>query len=88
MGMAFKGDVCPKCHSNDYVNTYTVWHGLLAIFWFPVGLIGLAFPIKKCIPCQTTYGVGLQITKIVKILAITGIVFVSLLLLIILTKIL
>jgi len=46
MGIAFKGSVCPSCMSANYIQTYSVWHGILAICFFPIGLIGFAFPIR------------------------------------------
>ena len=64
MGLAFKGSVCPSCMSANYIQTYSVWHGVLAICFFPIGLIGFAFPIKKCVHCHNQYGAGLEMTRV------------------------
>lgn len=69
-GIALKGSVCPHCRSADYVQTFSVWHGVLAIFLFPIGLIGLAFPVKKCVGCGARYGAGREMTRVMGIIAI------------------
>lgn len=69
-GFAIKGSVCPNCMSSNYVQKFSLWHGVLAIVLFPLGLICLAFPIKRCAQCKTDYGAGVQITKALGIFAL------------------
>jgi|688.fasta_scaffold495285_2 hypothetical protein len=78
MGIAFKGSVCPSCMSANYIQTYSVWHGILAICFFPIGLIGFAFPIKKCVQCHSQYGAGLQMTRVLGMISIVIFVIVVL----------
>jgi len=77
-GVAFKGSVCPTCKSADYVQTYSVWHGVLAIGFFPIGLAGFAFPIKQCNDCGNRYGAGLEMTRVLGMIAIGFAVIVTL----------
>lgn len=76
-GLAFKGSVCPSCRSGDYVTTFSIWHGVLAICLFPVGLIGLAFPVKKCVGCATEYGAGREMTRVMGIIALCFVALVA-----------
>lgn len=78
MGIAFKGSVCPSCMSANYIQTYSVWHGILAICFFPIGLIGFAFPIKKCVQCHNLYGAGVQMTRVLGMISIVIFVIVVL----------
>ena len=77
-GIAFKGSVCPTCKSADYTNTYSVWHGVLAICFFPIGLLGLAFPIKECVTCKAPFGAGVELIKVMRVLAIMSLMFIGL----------
>lgn len=80
-GIAFKGSVCPTCRSADYTNTYSVWHGVLAICFFPIGLVGLAFPIKECVHCKAPFGAGVELIKVMRVLGILSLLFVGIILL-------
>lgn len=80
-GIAFKGSVCPSCRSGDYATAFSIWHGILAIFAFPIGLIGLAFPIKRCVGCGNEYGAGKEMTRV---LAIFYLCFAALIVLVVL----
>jgi len=64
--------------SANYIQTYSVWHGILAICFFPIGLIGFAFPIKKCVQCHSQYGAGLQMTRVLGMISIVIFVIVVL----------
>jgi len=78
MGLALKGAVCPSCMSANYIQTYSVWHGILAICFFPIGLIGFAFPIKKCVQCHSQYGAGVQMTRVLGMISIVVFVIIVL----------
>jgi len=69
-GLAVKGAVCPNCHSVDCVQTFSLWHGVLAICLFPIGLLGFAFPVKRCVSCGTLYGAGREMTRVLGIIAL------------------
>ena len=61
-GIVVSGSVCPNCHSGSYVNRYTIWHGLLAFSFFPVGLCAFLAPVKHCSECANEYGPGKALT--------------------------
>lgn len=69
-GIALKGHVCPQCHGTDYVSKYSVWHGVLAICFFPIGLLGFLLPVHQCVHCQAEYGAGKELTKVLGIMAL------------------
>ena len=69
-GLAIKGSVCPECRSANYANTYSVWHGVIALFAFPIGLVALAFPIRRCDECHAEYGAGKELAKVMRFVAI------------------
>jgi hypothetical protein len=77
-GVAFKGAVCPSCHSADYVKVYTLWHGIIAVLAFPIGLVCLAFPVHRCAECRNEYGAGQAVVKAFAILTLCTIAFVIL----------
>ena len=71
IGIATQGSVCPQCKAaTGFADTYSMWHWVLAILFFPLGLLCLLFPIKVCARCGTTFGAGVQMAKIVRIIAI------------------
>ena len=71
IGIATQGSVCPQCKEpTGFVNTYSMWHWVLALLFFPIGLLCLLFPIKVCARCGTTFGAGVQMAKTVRIIAI------------------
>ena len=71
IGIATQGSVCPQCkETTGFANTYSMWHWVLAILFFPLGLLCLLFPIKACARCGTTFGAGVQMAKTVRIIAI------------------
>jgi len=71
IGIATQGSVCPQCkETTGFTNTYSMWHWVLAILFFPLGLLCLLFPIKVCARCGTTFGAGVQMAKTVRIIAI------------------
>lgn len=69
-GVAIAGNVCPACASPTYTSTYSLWHGVIALFTFPIGLLAFAFPIKRCAKCRQQYGAGLTMTRTLGIIAI------------------
>jgi hypothetical protein len=78
VGFAIRGDVCPKCRIASYTNEYTIWHWLLAIFFFPLGLIVLLIPIKTCTKCNMPYGAGKKMAETVRLIAMVYLAFVGL----------
>lgn len=52
------------------MNTYSVWHVVLAICLFPLGLLGFFLPVKKCVGCGHRYGAGRMVTLVVGIMAL------------------
>jgi len=77
VGLAIQGEVCPKCHVASYTNEYTVWHWLLAIFFFPLGLLVLLFPIKTCTKCNTPFGAGKKMAETVRMIAMVYLAFIG-----------
>jgi len=70
--------VCPSCKSSEYVNNFTVWHGVVAIFFFPLGLIALAFPVKRCENCKSPHGAGLAVVRVIRAVAIAALIIFAL----------
>jgi RNA polymerase subunit RPABC4/transcription elongation factor Spt4 len=81
-GIAVKGQVCPTCRSTDYVSQYSLWHGVLALGFFPIGLAAFFFPLKRCGGCGTKYGAGREMTRVLGILALCLLIFVCLIIII------
>jgi hypothetical protein len=79
IGVSFQGEVCPRCRVAEYHNTFTIWHGVLAIFFFPIGLLVLLFPAKTCLRCNEYFGAGETIATIVRIIALLYLAFLILL---------
>lgn len=69
IGLAIAGDVCPQCRLASYTNQYSIWHWLLAILFFPLGLLVLFFPIKTCTQCRVPYGAGKKMADTVRLIA-------------------
>lgn len=57
-GIVVSGSVCPSCQSPAYVTAFTIWHGLLAFSFFPIGLCSFLAPVKRCTECSHEYGAG------------------------------
>jgi hypothetical protein len=64
IGVALAGGICPSCSNSDYLKTYTVWHGVLALCFFPIGLCAFLLPVKKCVGCQHDYGAGKELSTV------------------------
>ena len=77
-GFAVKGSVCPTCRSPNYISSYSAWHAIMALLFFPIGLISFAFPVKTCDQCGTEYGPGKEMKRLFIICAL---IFVGLVLL-------
>lgn len=77
-GIALKGHVCPRCRSTEYVTKFSIWHGVLAIGFFPIGLLGLFFPVKACVECGTEYGAGRELTRVLGMMALGFLILVIL----------
>ena len=58
------GAACPQCFSTLYYRKYTVWHFLIALFLFPVGLLFLLAPVQRC-ENGHSYGLGKWIINII-----------------------
>jgi hypothetical protein len=56
-------DACPHCFAYLFSNKYSWVHVLVSIFWFPLGLLILFAPIKRC-QCGYEYGAGKLIETI------------------------
>ena len=69
VGFAIQGDVCPRCKISSYTNEYSGWHWLLAIAFFPLGLLVLLMPIKTCTRCNSPYGAGKKMAETVRVIA-------------------
>jgi len=65
--ITIKGSVCPRCLSGDYVEAFSIWHGVVALLLFPLGLLVLALPVKRCVKCDKRYGAGRQISLVLGI---------------------
>jgi hypothetical protein len=78
VGFAVQGEVCPKCKIASYSNEYTIWHWLLAIFFFPIGLLVLFFPVKTCSKCNMPFGAGKKMAETVRLIATVYLAFIIL----------
>jgi len=58
-----------------YAARYTVWHALIALCWFPIGLLAFLAPVKTC-PCGAQYGAGLFLVNASKVLLLAAVVLV------------
>jgi hypothetical protein len=78
VGFAIQGDVCPQCRVASFTNEYSLWHWLLAILFFPLGLLVLLFPIKTCTQCNSPYGAGKKMAEVVRLIAMVYLAFLAL----------
>ncbi|MDE2483271.1 MAG: DUF2367 domain-containing protein [bacterium] len=68
------GDACPRCYTVGMAsNTYTVWHFLIAIFWFPIGLLAFLAPVKRCV-CGNDYGLGVALVRFMQVMLVITLV--------------
>jgi len=51
------GESCPYCSSTLYSKHYTFWHVIVCVLGFPIGLLVLLAPVKRC-ENYHSYGVG------------------------------
>lgn len=56
------GEACPKCFETLYSKHYTFWHIAFAILAFPLGLLILLVPARRC-PNGHEYGTGVSIIR-------------------------
>jgi hypothetical protein len=61
------GAACPRCFSTLYFKQYTLWHVLIAIFLFPIGLLFFFAPIRVC-ENRHKYGLGKWLIGIIQVL--------------------
>jgi hypothetical protein len=58
------GGACPRCYTVGVSsNRYTIWHWLVAICWFPIGLLIFLAPVRRCV-CGNEFGLGLIFVRI------------------------
>lgn len=69
VGLSLGRGVCPKCFATQYVTKYTLWHALVCIFVFPLGLLCLLAPVNVC-RCGHRYGLGTLIVLVCKIILV------------------
>jgi hypothetical protein len=52
------GAACPNCQARGYSRKYSLAHLLICIVFFPIGLLCLLSPVKRCNGCGHEYGLG------------------------------
>jgi len=49
------GEKCPRCREKAWAKSYPISHWLLAVFLFPLGLLALLSPQRRCTECGCVY---------------------------------
>lgn len=52
------GGVCGRCGEPTFTTHYSLAHVILCIVLFPLGLLCLLAPVKRCYRCGNAYGLG------------------------------
>ena len=55
IGFAIQGKVCPRCKNSSFTIEYSVWHFLVAIALFPIGVLVFLDPKKNCTRCNYSW---------------------------------
>lgn len=63
------GEACPICSSTLYSTKFTLWHFIVCVAWFPIGLLALLLPVKQC-ERGHSYGAGAWLVGVLQILLV------------------